>query len=66
MKCLTFGLLAASMLAGCSSAYTHIEKNVDGSYLITRNKTVFVPSGTLLSCTAPTETKMVCKEVASP
>ncbi len=59
--------LAFSTATGCASLYTNIEKTGDNTYLVTRIKQGFFSvSGTLFACTASSETKMTCKEIASP
>ena len=55
-----------SLVAGCGSVYTNIEKTGENTYLITRTKQGLVPYGTLFQCQARGDTQLDCKEVGSP
>jgi hypothetical protein len=59
--------VAALSLNGCASVYTNIEKTGDNTYLVTHVKQgFFVVSGNLYQCQVQAETRMKCREIATP
>lgn len=59
-------LVGASLLSGCSVAYSSIRQQADGTYLLTESKSKFLMvQATMYHCTA-TGTVMTCKVVALP
>lgn len=63
--CAVLGVLVFGA-TGCAAVYTNIEKQEDGSYLVTRTKQgPFKTYGSLFKC-APNGDTMNCQEIAQP
>jgi hypothetical protein len=66
MTRIVIALGIASLLGGCSVAYSSIRQEADGSYILTESKSrAFKVQGTMYKCTADGET-MRCQVVALP
>ena len=58
--------LVAGMAGGCASTYTHVHKNEDGSYFLTKTAQGFLRvAGTLYHC-AFQGPALVCTEIDTP
>ena len=61
-------LILLALCSGCAATYTGIQKQDDGSYLVTRTKAGFMGAtkGAIFHCTALQPAGMRCIEIDSP
>ena len=67
MPCLAAFAVAIATLSGCSSFYSGIQRETDGSYYLTRTKQgPFSTHGTLYRCQVLTPQSLRCIEIDTP